>query len=381
MGEHAKLSPSAAHRWLKCTASIEATAHIESTTSVYAEEGTLAHDWAAELLEHGDPRKLDEKHASAVDAGYDVKDMKRNVENYRDYVLSVVAEMSKLGDTEMYVEQRVHTDIEALHGTADAIVFNETANKLAVIDLKYGQGVSVAAAGNAQLMIYAVGAMEWLALSGSILDYEKLEVDLCIYQPRLGGLNSHTLTGKELITWFDDVVRPAVEAIENGTGKYAPSDSTCQWCPIAGTCRVARDAVFAQDFDALPAELTAGELAYALEQTKMIKKWIKAVEDSAKAAAFNGDLPGWKMVEGRGRRTVVDPEGLISHATAIGMKADEVSTRTVLGIGALEKAIGKDILEDYFDKYIEKKPGAPSLAPESDSRPAIRSADSDFGNI
>jgi len=43
MAAHAKLAPSAAHRWLNCPGSIRLTADIPETTSKYAEEGIAAH--------------------------------------------------------------------------------------------------------------------------------------------------------------------------------------------------------------------------------------------------------------------------------------------------------------------------------------------------
>ncbi|PZO96964.1 MAG: DUF2800 domain-containing protein, partial [Gardnerella vaginalis] len=45
MTKHALLSPSSAHRWIKCTPSAVLEEKFENTTSVAAEEGTAAHAW------------------------------------------------------------------------------------------------------------------------------------------------------------------------------------------------------------------------------------------------------------------------------------------------------------------------------------------------
>ena len=41
---HAKLSPSSAYRWIACPGSIRLSAGIPDTSSVFAEEGTAAHE-------------------------------------------------------------------------------------------------------------------------------------------------------------------------------------------------------------------------------------------------------------------------------------------------------------------------------------------------
>lgn len=50
MGAHALLSPSAAHRWLNCTAAPRLEARVEDTGSTFAEEGSLAHAYCAKKL-------------------------------------------------------------------------------------------------------------------------------------------------------------------------------------------------------------------------------------------------------------------------------------------------------------------------------------------
>ena len=53
MSQHALLSPSSAHRWLACAASVAASQGIPDTPSVHAAEGTHAHDIAAMCLRTG----------------------------------------------------------------------------------------------------------------------------------------------------------------------------------------------------------------------------------------------------------------------------------------------------------------------------------------
>lgn len=47
---HAKLSPSSAHRWIACPGSVWLSEDAPKTTSAYAEEGTKAHEIGASCL-------------------------------------------------------------------------------------------------------------------------------------------------------------------------------------------------------------------------------------------------------------------------------------------------------------------------------------------
>ena len=51
LGQHALLSPSSAHRWLNCPPSAKLCAAQEETTSVYARQGTDAHELCQYNLE------------------------------------------------------------------------------------------------------------------------------------------------------------------------------------------------------------------------------------------------------------------------------------------------------------------------------------------
>ncbi|MFN8993077.1 MAG: DUF2800 domain-containing protein, partial [Pseudomonadota bacterium] len=47
---HARFSPSAAHRWLRCTGSLALCETVPPRTSEYADEGTAAHEVANRIV-------------------------------------------------------------------------------------------------------------------------------------------------------------------------------------------------------------------------------------------------------------------------------------------------------------------------------------------
>ena len=93
---HAVLSPSSADRWMTCTASVAATAEIPDTPSSFADEGTLAHELAANCLMKGhEPTDYIGKDITAPTSrgpifGNVTREMADYVEMYTDYIRDLV---------------------------------------------------------------------------------------------------------------------------------------------------------------------------------------------------------------------------------------------------------------------------------------------------
>lgn len=337
MAAHAKLSASGSHTWIPCTASIKACEGIPRKSSVYADEGTLAHD-VGECLLLGQPLP---EHTD---------EMLAYVQQYVDYC----EELRAPGST-MFVEQRVSFARFVPgggFGTADCIIVRK--GRLDIIDLKYGQGVQVDAQDNPQLRLYAFGALEQLAL-----EYDVETVGMHIVMPRLDHISTEVLPAAELDSWVEEVVRPAAHAAYTGEGAvFSPGEKQCQFCPAQGSCRARLD-VYKGALGYRPERdhITEQEIAAVLDQQAAMESWLKDVRAYALELALEGHkIPGYKVVEARKNRVV---------SASVAELGEAVYTRKLKGLGELEKTFGKDVIAPYTSK----PEGGPTLAPESDKRP------------
>lgn len=173
---HALLSPSSAHRWMSCPGSVSLSRLFPDESSSYAEEGTLAHAWAAHLL---DPQNQPQP-AEALSSD--------NLTFVQDYVLFVERETAGgVCRIEYPVSVSEVTGEANAKGTIDcAALVNGT---LKIIDLKFGKGVKVDAEHNTQLMIYAAGALPLFDVIDEVKD-----IELTIFQPRINNICSWKLT-------------------------------------------------------------------------------------------------------------------------------------------------------------------------------------------
>ena len=89
--------------------------------------------------------------------------------------------------------------------------------------------------------------------------------------------------------------------------------------------------------------------------------------------------PGFKVVEGRSIRKYTDEADVVQAATAAGYK--DIYKNTLIGIGEMEKLMGKEQFRSILGQYVTKPHGKLTLVPESDRREAVTAstAQEDFG--
>jgi len=346
---HSVFGASGAHRWVECPASVRMEQGQPDQDSPYAAEGTLAHELAEAALRAGTDT-----------AGTEMGD---HVQVYLDYVRSLPGHL--------YVEQRVDYShiVPDGYGTADAIVYDEDTATLYVVDLKYGQGVRVEAQENPQAMLYALGAIAHLSWLGDVED-----VVLVVVQPRLDHISEWETEPSVLLEFGQRAAAAARNALSD-TPTFNPGASQCRFCKASGHCKpqaqynlqTAQDD-FAEDTLRAVHELQGADLAWVLDRLKALQDWCKAVESRATSVIEAGEeIPGYKLVEGRSlRRWGDEREAEPALEAALG---DDAWSRSLISPAQAEKLLGKkhDILG-----LIVKPPGKPTLVPESDKRPAIR---------
>lgn len=374
--EHARLSPSAAERWISCPASVQLGEKFpEQESSIYAEEGTAAHSLAELELSKAFGKLGTGQYLQRLTAWRNdtiarfgaeaAAEMKRYVEGFVTYIQEQAAEYP---NTVVFFEKRLsHMGVESCWGTSDVTLVSP--EHVHIVDFKYGQGVSVRAYNNPQVMLYGVGALEEY---GDLLGEAKI-VKMSIYQPRVGAFSTFSLTPYELRLWRDETVIPAALEALGQNARFGPSTDACRWCPAAGQCRAQLEWATQQDFGSNPDLLEPGELGEILGRLKFIRQWADQVESVALDSIYSKSvpIPGWKVVMSGGRRGIPDAAAAIQTLIDAGWKAEQVARFSVRPLGELEKLVGAKELTEILGDQIVKSTGKPSLVHESDNRPSV----------
>jgi len=369
-GKHAILSASSSERWINCPPSARLCENYPDKSSDYAAEGTDAHTLCEFRLKQalGLPAKN-----PIEDLGWYNEEMEECAAAYTAYVMELVEAAKQSGSTPtVLIEQRVDFSrwVESGFGTADCVVIADRI--LNIVDYKHGQGVEVSAVDNSQMKLYALGALE-------IIDYlyDIEEIQMTIFQPRKSNVSVFRITREALLEWAEGELTRQAKLAYEGKGAFC-CGSWCRFCKAKAECRERANAnlALAQLEFQLPALLDDEEIAEILGKLDDLVSWATDVKEYALQQAISGKAwTGWKLVEGRSNRRYTNENAVIAAVLQAGYDPYE---KKVLGITAMQKALGKARFEELLSPYIEKPPGKPALVPEMDKRPAMNTAKNDF---
>lgn len=377
---HARLNASSSHRWMMCPPSVKLSEQFEDKLSSYAEEGTFLHE-LCELKLHrylGDmPIELiEQQYAEHHDSDFYSDEAESITDEYVAFCIETIeAVRLSCPDPLIMVEHRLDYSeyVPDGFGTGDLIIVAD--GVLEVIDFKGGRGVRVEATRNSQLMLYGLGAL---------LEFDPLYdircVRMTIVQPRLSNLSSYEMGADELIRWAETEVRPKALMAYEGKGEFCAGE-WCRFCKARYTCRKRSEyhmRLAEKDFRQ-PDLLSDEEIADILPVAESLNNWVQDLLAYATQEAVDGkSWPGYKLVAGRTVRKYTSEAEVIRAATEAGYT--DIYKTTLLGVGDLEKRLGRKKFSEVLGKYIVKPAGAPTLVPETDPRKTYSDAASAFND-
>jgi hypothetical protein len=383
--KHALLSASSAYRWMNCTPSARLVEQFaEEPSSVYAKEGTLAHEFSKVQLQWK-TKLLTTRSFNQLIKGLKANDlyspeMDHEVEKYVSLVLEELSLSKKTtSDAILMIEEKLDLTryIEEGFGTGDALIIADKILK--VIDLKFGKGIRVYPENNPQLMLYGLGALEKVELF-----YEIDMVELIIVQPRLDHFAKWSIKVDELKAWAINKLKPLVGKAFKGEGLQV-AGTWCQFCPVAPRCATLASVnmKLIDDQFSDPHLLKDEHMIDIYNKSDQITKWLNAISDYMLKEAINGKAwPGLKLVEGRSNRKWVDEEKVIATLKAFNFTDEQILNIKVQGITAIEKLVGKKKFTEILGDLTVKPAGAPTLTSKDDPRPEFKNnAEKDFENL
>ncbi len=308
--KHATLGASSASRWLACAGSVRMSAGLKSTTSVYAAEGTAAHDLGERCLrEKTDAMEYLGEEIHVGDHTFPVTE--EMVDAVQIYLATIRADFDSVMGAAMVFEHKFKLDwlYPGMYGYNDAMV-SEPFGCLRVYDFKYGAGVAVEVDDNPQLMYYGLGAAKDMGFE---------EVELIVVQPRaihpMGPVRRERMPVAELMRWAHEVLLPGAKATEAPDAPLIVGEH-CRFCPALALCPEQRKKamiVAAEVFAPVPSApptpeaMDLKQLRKVLDVADALESWLKACKSYARtlldAGTVDSEVLGYKLVEGRATRS------------------------------------------------------------------------------
>lgn len=391
---HARLSPSAAHRWTRCPGSVREEANYpEDSGGPAAIDGTHTHkllevavtsmmhpsNWLGQVLtsDYGS-FTVDQERVDRASIAYDY--IKQRIEEHPG--------------CKVYPEEKVDAGAwfgrNDIRGTADVRI--QTPDYLEVIDYKDGMN-PVEAKENLQLILYALGGMR----SGLP---KKKHIRLTIVQPKVAFKGKPPIDfwdiDEDVLFSFAEKIVTAARATDDPNAPLIPGEIQCRYCkhkacPARVSHALKESGIMFNNIDMAkeaankePTELTNDQIREIVESAPMLRQMLDAVEDEALRRLKAGvKLDGLKAVYGRGTRSwAFEEEEMADKLKRMGIPKSSIYVTKLVSPAQVEKLTwekrdgSKKSLSDRQIKtinceYVRKSQGKLSVVSESDSREAV----------
>lgn len=412
MSDHAKLSPSKRHRWALCPGSIrEEAKYPEDRSSPAAIDGTHSHTLLEHCIKTGGSATACIGMTMRDDDGEFVVDQARaeRVQVAIDYIEQRKMELVLSGARGAFVMSEARVDPkfllgrDDLSGTVDVQIHGPDFVEL--IDYKDGMGV-VSAEGNMQLEQYAYGVLAGYKLPVNV-EYPVKRIIMTIIQPKLAIKGMKAITSSErdvrdMLTNLGTIVVQAA-ATDAPDAPLVPGESQCKFCKAKGSCAALAGNVMKevgimfqpvvnqspldvaqQSSDKDPTTMSDDQIRQIMEAAPLMRQLLEAVEKEAQRRLEAGTpIPGLKLVNGRGSRAWALPEEeMAEKLVKMGIPKSSIYVTKLVSPAQAEKLVwekrdGTKVqlterqLKRMEQEYVVKLAGKLTVAPESDSRPAV----------
>lgn len=418
---HSKLGPSAASRWMKCPRSVAMSEGQPNNSTVFALEGTAAHEFNEFIISSGfDPRDWIGGLVDLEAKGDELKFLRSgdNIEIDRERYFEIDEEMvegceltietiekyySRVDGDELMLETRL--DMSWIHpklfGTGDILIYKRNTKQLIVLDYKYGSGHVVEVARNPQVRTYAVGAAKMFETQGVEI------ITSVIIQPRAfhkdGTVRTETIELFELYE-FEAELAIAAKHTDDPNAALVAGDH-CKFCLAAWGCPALRDLVrdglgvkklkegeeVTDKHMPKLTDMTPKQLGRIVREAKVYEGFIRRALAHAHSEAMDGRVPeGTKIVEKRAyRKFTIGDDEIICTLDLEGVDEESMYKEPkLLTLTQIEKLLGKKRFRAAFgdekdpDKRWKKQSSGYVLADIDDDRPKASLSTGDaFGAV
>jgi len=367
--EHSPMGGSKAERFIACPGSVTLSQGIKDEESEFSEEGTRAHELAADCIKSGS------------DAWEFIDDKKGVSKDMADAIQVYLNDVRKWDEQEGENWVEAGFDIPEVHkhfrGIVDyaKLITISSGPALRLWDYKHGIGVVVEVEGNSQLKYYGVGMILKIKKE---LQIDVGKVFFTIVQPRSfhadGPVRQVVYTSEELFDWAQDVLLPAMKKAETSTETI--DGEHCRFCPVrlrkcpALEKRVEEIGVktyFGDEGDVSKVDsLSNAQVSHYLDLMDKVKIVGKAISTVAYQRLQAGQkIPGRKLVSGKSNRVwKEDAEQALNSK----FKEQAFEKKKLLSPAQIEKLPGG---KDLAAEYAFKPPAKLTMVLESDKRAAI----------